>query len=133
MPYVQSFLEISRERRLQRLRRKAAASQAKADAVVADVEESEAAIEACEGVTPKRRTLVATHGRAWRRFVLELNKGRKREVVCPDYGPTTADVARYATYMFKRRVNYSTAGKTGLSNSYKHQVTTPRRRDSHGE
>ena len=118
----------SRAQRKRRAARQAEASQAKADAIIADLERSGVAIEAGEAVTPKRKRLVRTHGDAWRRFVVDLKRSKPHDEICPVYGPTTRQVSMYAAYMFKRRVNYSTAGKEGLSNSYKHQVRDDPRR-----
>ena len=52
-------------------------------------------------------------------MTLENGTGREVDAI---YGPTLTQIQEYVAYMFTNRKNYSTAGKEGVSQSYKHQV-----------
>jgi len=123
-----SGVEVVRAKRAKRMQEAHAASHARAAACLAVVDQAAADIEDGKARSAKQSANVVAHGMAWRRFVMTLENGTGREVDAI-YGPTLTQIQEYVAYMFTNRVNYSTAGKEGVSQSYKHQVPGQRMTD----
>jgi len=121
---LKSALGELKVRKQQRMEQQAAASKAKAKALVATLDGVEDDIEEGKARTAKEECLIKAHGMSWRRFVkacAHAQEGRYWEVD-GEHGPTLKQVQKYGSYIFRTRKNYSTVGRVGVGSSYKHQV-----------